>query len=65
MCLHFFNSAVIANSKTDYCYLLNEAEYDVKNYRGLRWITASEICLILHIIRKPRNFNNCVVIHSK
>jgi len=24
----------------DNCYLLNEADYDVKNYRGLRRITA-------------------------
>ena len=31
--------------------LLNGAEYDVKNFSGqLRWITASEICIILHIL---------------
>ena len=41
--------------------LLNEAEVDVNNYAGRkecywpRWITASEISIILHIIRKPNS----------
>ena len=39
--------------------LLNEAEYDGKNYTDQggcyrpRWITASEISIILHLIRRP------------
>ena len=32
--------------------------------RRPRWITPSEICRILHILRKPK-FNNCFINHSK
>ena len=33
--------------------------------RRPRWITPSEICRILHILRKPNSINYCFVIHSK
>ena len=44
--------------------ILQNKEGVIKRDRRPRWIIPSEICRVLHILRKPNSIN-CFIIHSK